>query len=344
MIEGCQEISDFGRAAEWTAALSGGASEQPGLVAFTGQCAVHRGQIMRLRGAFRAGARRARRARSPATSSRPRPARPGSPTPSAARCCGMRGELDAAEESYERAADHGYEPQPGLALLWLARGRTEAASPRSAGCWPRRPTRCAAPGCCPAAVEVLLAGGRRRTRRARRPRELERDRRRLRLRRAARAWRRTRRGGSSSPTATRPARSPTCARRRRCGHAHGGARTRRRGCGCRSAGRCAALGDDDVGDRELAAARARLRRARRRARAADEVARLLAPDALPDGLTAREAEVLRLVASGRSNAQIAADLVLSEKTVARHLSNIFTKIDVGSRTAAAAYAFEHGLA
>ena len=67
------------------------------------------------------------------------------------------------------------------------------------------------------------------------------------------------------------------------------------------------------------------------------------PRRLPAGLTAREAEVLRLVASGRSNAQIAADLVLSEKTVARHLSNIFSKLDVGSRTAATAYAFEHGL-
>jgi DNA-binding NarL/FixJ family response regulator len=61
------------------------------------------------------------------------------------------------------------------------------------------------------------------------------------------------------------------------------------------------------------------------------------------GLTARDAEVLRLVASGRSNASIAAELVLSEKTVARHLSNIFTKLDVGSRTAAAAFAFEHRL-
>jgi len=64
---------------------------------------------------------------------------------------------------------------------------------------------------------------------------------------------------------------------------------------------------------------------------------------VPGGLTAREAEVLRLVASGRSNASIAADLVLSEKTVARHLSNIFTKLDVGSRTAAAAFAFENRL-
>jgi DNA-binding NarL/FixJ family response regulator len=76
---------------------------------------------------------------------------------------------------------------------------------------------------------------------------------------------------------------------------------------------------------------------------ADLACSLLAPASPPVGLTAREVEVLRLVASGRSNPQIAAELVLSEKTVARHLSNIFGKLDVGSRTAAAAYAFERGL-
>jgi DNA-binding NarL/FixJ family response regulator len=65
---------------------------------------------------------------------------------------------------------------------------------------------------------------------------------------------------------------------------------------------------------------------------------------LPDGLTQREAEVLALVAAGRTNREIAAALVLSQKTVARHLSNIFAKIDVTSRTQAAAYAYEHGLA
>ena len=63
----------------------------------------------------------------------------------------------------------------------------------------------------------------------------------------------------------------------------------------------------------------------------------------PAGLTERELEVLRLVAEGRSNPDIARVLVLSHKTVERHLSNIFTKLDVPSRTAAAAYAHEHGL-
>jgi DNA-binding NarL/FixJ family response regulator len=73
-----------------------------------------------------------------------------------------------------------------------------------------------------------------------------------------------------------------------------------------------------------------------------ELDRLL-PRSLPGGLTAREVEVLRLVVAGKSNPAIAAELVLSEKTVARHLSNIFGKINVSSRTAAAAYAFEHQL-
>jgi DNA-binding NarL/FixJ family response regulator len=64
---------------------------------------------------------------------------------------------------------------------------------------------------------------------------------------------------------------------------------------------------------------------------------------LPAGLTAREAEVLALVAKGSSNRDIASTLVISQKTVARHLSNIFGKLGVGSRTEAAAFAFTHGL-
>ena len=61
------------------------------------------------------------------------------------------------------------------------------------------------------------------------------------------------------------------------------------------------------------------------------------------GLTARELEVLRLVAAGKTNREIASALVISERTVARHLQNIFAKLRVSSRTAASAFAFEHGL-
>jgi DNA-binding NarL/FixJ family response regulator len=70
---------------------------------------------------------------------------------------------------------------------------------------------------------------------------------------------------------------------------------------------------------------------------------LTKPGGLPDGLTGREAEVLRLVAAGKTNRDIAVELVISEHTVARHLQNLFAKIDVSSRAAATAYAYEHDL-
>ena len=60
-------------------------------------------------------------------------------------------------------------------------------------------------------------------------------------------------------------------------------------------------------------------------------------------LSPRELEVLQLIATGRTNHAIAAELVLSERTVARHVSNIFTKLGLSSRSAATAYAYEHHL-
>ena len=103
-----------------------------------------------------------------------------------------------------------------------------------------------------------------------------------------------------------------------------------------------ALGDDDTAVTELAAARRSF--AELGAVPAEREAAALITPTYPAGLTAREVEVLRFVAAGRTNPQIATLLFLSEKTVARHLSNIFTKLDVTSRTAAAAFAFEHHLA
>ena len=65
---------------------------------------------------------------------------------------------------------------------------------------------------------------------------------------------------------------------------------------------------------------------------------------LPRGLTTREAEVLRLVAAGQTDRQIAATLVVSEATVGRHLANIYTKLGVSSRAAATAFALRAGIA
>ena len=106
---------------------------------------------------------------------------------------------------------------------------------------------------------------------------------------------------------------------------------------------CRDLGDEDAATLELEAARS----AFERLGAAPDLARLAerGPDSGDDqhGLTPREFEVLRLVAAGKSNREIASTLVISEHTVARHVQNIFAKLDVSSRAAAGAFAFEHDL-
>ena len=108
---------------------------------------------------------------------------------------------------------------------------------------------------------------------------------------------------------------------------------------------CRELGDEDTALMDLRAARQTFAALG----AEPDVARvdaLLAPAArdASSPLTGREAQVLQLVAAGKTNRQIAEELVISEKTVARHISNIFGKISVSSRSAATGYAYEHGLA
>lgn len=338
-IEGCQEISDFGRVAEWTAALERWCEAQPGLLAFTGQCAVHRGQLMRLSGAWDDALREyslaADRYLELGT-----PGAIGLTAVETGDVLRLRGDLEGADAAYARAADLGVDPQPGLALLWLAGGRGTAAlaAVERLLAEPGGPVqRCRL---LPAAVEVLLASGL-----ADRARPLAGELTALAssigsvvlsaaaaqamgtielaagdpsgalpyLRRAHQLWTQ-----AASPYDAAVARLHT--------------------------GRCLlALADESSAERELSAARTAFRQVGA-GPMADLASSLLAPASPPGGLTAREVEVLRLVASGRSNQQIAAELVLSEKTVARHLSNIFAKLDVGSRTAAAAYAFERGLA
>jgi DNA-binding CsgD family transcriptional regulator len=337
-IEGCQEIGDFGRMAEWTSALERWCQAQPGLLAFTGQCAVHRGQLMRIRGEWSAALDEFRLA-----SQRYRQV--GSPDAAGLAACEagdvhrLQGTWEQADAAYQVAADHGYDPQPGLALLWLARGQTDAAG----AAIHRLLTETAGPvqrcRLLPAAVEILLASG-----------EIE----------AARDT-----AGELSSLASNfgcvsleaMAAHASGAVELAAGDAAGALpylrKARQLWIRAESPYECArvqvlmgralaAVGDMGSARRELEAGRSTFRRLGARP-AADEVTILLAPPRLPAGLTAREVEVLRLVATGQSNAQIAAALVLSEKTVARHLSNIFSKLDVGSRTAATAYAFEHAL-
>jgi DNA-binding CsgD family transcriptional regulator len=337
MIEACQEIADFGRAAEWTTMLTRWCESQPGLVPFTGQCAVHRGQIMKVRGAYTealdefdlALARYVDAGVSPAA---------GLAWAERGEVLRIRGDLEAAAAAYERAVELGHDPQPGLALLWLARGRTAAAAAavRRLLAEPRDPVHRAQ--LLPGAVEVLVAvNGAEEAR----PVAAELD--------------------DLAATFGCPAVSAAAA----LGHGRVYVATGEYAAAVpelrRAAriltelqapydlARCRALlglafrglGDEESGLAELTGARAGL--AELGAIPAErEVTTLIAPSH-PRGLTAREVEVLRLVAAGRSNPEIATELVLSEKTVARHLSNIFAKLDVTTRTAAAAFAYEHQL-
>ena len=338
-IEGCQEISDFQRMAEWTSALDRWCRDQPGLLAFTGQCAVHRGQLLRLHGEwdraleeFELAAQRYDTVGAPDAI--------GLAAYEAGEVLRLRGEHAAADAAYERSGDHGFDPQPGLALLWLADGKLTAALStvdRLLG-EPDGPLqRCRL---LPAAAEVLLAAGQ-----VDRARQVSAELEQLAgefgcapLEAAAAHAVGAVEVASGDPAGALPYLRKAQQLWARVEVPYEQARTR-----ALSGRALAALGDREASRRELEGARTTLRRLGARP-AADAVDDLLAPSSLPAGLSAREAEVLRLVARGRSNAQIAADLVLSEKTVARHLSNIFTKLDVPSRTAAAAYAYQHALA
>ncbi len=337
-IEGCQEVGDLARVAEWTAALEQWCDRQPGLLAFTGQRSVHRGQLLRMQGRWTAAIaelelaiRRYEQVQAPDAV--------GVAAYERGEVLRLRGESAAAEDAYAGAADRGYEPQPGLSLLWAATGRSRAAR----GAVRRLLGETTGPvqrsRLLPAAVEVLLVCGD-----LSGARDLVDELDGLAagfgcaglLAAAAGAHGEVELAGGD-PAGSLPYLRKASAAWAGLGCPYEAARARAH------VGRAlAALGDHASSRVELSTSR-RVLASLGAGPALAEVDRLLAPDVLPGGLTAREAEVLGLVATGRSNAQIAASLVLSEKTVARHLSNIFTKLDVGSRTAAAAFAFEHDL-
>jgi DNA-binding CsgD family transcriptional regulator len=337
MIEACQELSDFSRAASWTTALTKWCDAQPGLVPFTGQCSLHRGQIMRLHGAYdEALDEYALAQRRYLAEGYPAPA--GRALTEQGDVLRIRGNLDEAEVAYRQAAEFGHDPQPGLALLWFARGRTTAAISAVGRLLAEAKGPVQRSWMLPAAVEILVSAG---------------------LVDQASKHADELAGIASSfgnvalqAMATYAAATISLASGEN-ENALGKAREARRlwsdvGSPYESARAqvlvaraLRELGDEDSATTEFAVARRAFAEVGA-VPAAQEVDKLLGRER-PGGLTEREVEVLRLVAAGRSNHEIARVLVLSQKTVERHLSNIFSKLDVSSRTAAAAYAHEHGL-
>ncbi|AEA28355.1 MULTISPECIES: helix-turn-helix transcriptional regulator [Pseudonocardia] len=338
VIEACQEISDFGRAGEWTHALTTWCDAQPGLVAFTGQCAVHRGQLMRLHGAYEDALDEFERATRRYAEAGGHPA-VGLTHRERGDVLRILGDYDAAEDAYLEAVRLGNEAQPGRALLWLARGRTEPAVATMRRLLAEQRSPVHRSGLLAAAVDVLVDGGA-----ADEAEPLAQE-----LTAIGDSF-----GCSALQAAACHAVGTVALARADPATALGAARRAAGGWArlvapydlARSRvliGRALALlGDEESAAAELTAARNAFAELGA-GPAEQEAAELLGRSAVPGGLSPRELEVLRLVAAGRSNAEIAAELVIAEKTVARHLSNMFVKLDVGSRTAAAAFAFEHRL-
>ena len=333
----CQEVFDLRRAREWTEALTRWCDSQPDLVPFQGNCLVHRCEIFQLQGAWTDALDSARRACG-WLAGPPAWDMLGSAYYQLAEIQRLRGELPEAEESYRQASLAGRDPEPGMSLLRVAQGRIDLALPAIHRALEEVQDPLARSRLVPACVEILIEAEDVGTARVAAD-ELARVAARFdapylnalaadasgavllaegdpraalaKLRAAHRSW-------------------------RALGAPHQAARVRMlMGVACR------ALGDGASAELEFEAARGALDELG----AAPDLERLgrLAGSSRPGGLSQRESEVLTLVAAGKTNRAIATELFISEKTVARHVSNIFTKLGLSSRAEATAYAYRHGL-
>jgi ATP/maltotriose-dependent transcriptional regulator MalT len=334
LISACEDLGDLRRAAEWTDATAQWSERHPFAI-FPGICRVHRAALMDRRGDMADAEREASKACTELLDSHLANA-----AAAFAEVGDIRrrlGDIDRAEEAYARAEELTGQACAGVALVRLAQGRADTAARIIDGCMAEQsPNPLARARLLPAAIQIAVAAGDV-TAADERARELE----------------------STATTFDTPMlHALTSLARGRVQLAQGDVRAA-----------CATLRDalrrwqalevpyevattrtllgqalrdagDEAGAQEsFAAARALFDQigARLEADVSDERADL------PRGLTGREAEVLRLLATGLSNKEIASALHLSVKTVSRHLSNIFTKIGVSSRAAATAFAFEHHL-
>jgi DNA-binding NarL/FixJ family response regulator len=338
MISICRELADYGRALEWTDATIRWCESLAGAGNFTPICRIHRAHLENLRGHWHDAEVEARRACDELVGRYAGGV--GDGWYAVGECRRRRGDLTGAEEAYDLAEESGYEPLPGRAALRLARGQANEASAIIGRALAEQPAnRLRRARLLGVGVEAALASGD--------PGVA-----------GARAGELT---AIAAEVGTPALRAEAALSSARVQLADGDAAAALDS--ARSAWRlwselsmpyeaaiarlvvaeaCRAAGDDDSARRELHMARqsfaalgAKLALARTDA--------VLGAAPAPGGLTAREVDVLRLVAAGNTNRGIAAQLGLSEKTVGRHLENIFTKLGTGSRAAATAFAVEHGL-
>jgi len=339
VIEGCRAIFDLRRAHEWTESLNHWCESQPGLVQFRGNCLTYRAQIMQLHGEWTEAIAEAGKASARLSTPRLQPAA-GDAFYQLGELYRLRGDFSAAEAAFTQASHAGRSPHPGLALVRLTTGYVAEAAAAMRREREEAQVLVSRASILPAFVEVMLAAGdlaaagegaeeliaASATLNAPYLRAL-----------AAYAKGSVQLASGEHRQALDSLRG-TVTLWRELGAPYEAARTRALiGLACRE------LGDAESAAMELDAAH----RAFTSLGAAPDAARVEAlsgkPAKVAGGLSAREVEVVRLIAAGKSNRSIATELFISEKTVARHVSNIFTKLGVSTRAAATAYAYEHGL-
>lgn len=336
----CYELSDIGRATAWNDAAMAWCATLPAGTPFHGLCRVHHVELLGLGGAWDEAGTEAERACRELMNYHPNMA--GESFYVAGELRRRMGDLAGAEDAFLTAHELGRDPQPGLALVRLAQGRGEAAATALASCLAGGDWHGLARARLLAAqVEVTVAvgdvdTGRKATRHlemmARESGTKLLDAVALEARGAVAVA-----DGEVADALNRLRRARTLWLDLELPYEAAQARLL-------LAAACRAAGDHDTAELELRAARSAFARLGSAA-GLHRVDELLGTSRdLPSGLTARQLEVLRLVAEGKSNRDIAAELVISTHTVSRHLDNIYTKLGVSTRAAAAAFAHTHDLA
>jgi DNA-binding CsgD family transcriptional regulator len=336
VISACHELFDLRRAHEWTAAMQRWCDAQPDLVAFRVQCVIRRSEVLQWHGAWQHALDEAARACARLTFP------PDAPAAyyQLAELHRLRGEFAQADDAYRRAAQAGRPPSPGLPLLRLSQGQTDASATAIRLALHEVKSVRARVLLLAAAVEILLA--------AHDPSSAERAADELAdIARSSdspflhalssRATGAVALDRGDAATALQSLRDAATAWQA-LDAPYEFAKTRVLiGLAYRQ------LRDDDGAQLELDAAAEIFDRLGAAPDAARVAALTTEGERSEGSLTGREVEVLRLIATGATNRAIAARLQISEKTVARHVSNIFTKLDLPSRAAATAYAYEHKL-